>query len=74
MLREWYMEAFPSDELGEFLNEISFEDLWKFMYRGQDVHKIIGVGDSLLRERVFMEMSERFDTDYEDIYTMWLNN
>ena len=74
MLREWYMEAFPSDELGEFLNEISFEDIWKYMYRGQDVYELMGVGDSLVRERVLLEMSERFDTDYEVIYTMWINN
>ena len=74
MLREWYMKAFPTDDLGEYLNNLSFEEIYKQLYRGVDIYEVIGVWDSLVRERVFLEMSERFDMDPEVLYTMWLNN
>ena len=74
MLRDWYMETFPTDDLGEYLNNVSFEEIYKQLYRGVDIYNVIGVGDSIIRERVFLEMSERFDIDPEVLYTMWLNN
>lgn len=74
MLREWYMKAFPTDDLGEYLNNLSFEEIYKQLYRGVDIYEVIGVWDSLVRERVFLEMSERFDMEPEVLYTMWLNN
>ena len=74
MLRDWYMETFPTDDLGEYLNNVLFEEIYKQLYRGVDIYNVIGVGDSIIRERVFLEMSERFDIDPEVLYTMWLNN
>ena len=74
MLKEWYVKAFPTDDLGEYLNNISFEEIYKQLYKGIDIYEVIGVWDSLVRERVFLEMSERFDMEPEVLYTMWLNN
>ena len=44
------------------------------MSQGYDVYNILGVGDSVIRERVFEELSEILEIDYDVIYQKWLNS
>ena len=71
-IKEWYMEEYSTDELGaEINNEIAFEDL--FVALDKDVYEVLGVGDSIIRERCFEKLSEIMNVDYDYIFNKWLN-
>lgn len=69
----WYTKTFPDDELGAEINEnITFEDVLQALNQHTEIYEFIGVGDSIVRERIFGELAERADCDYDDIYYKWL--
>lgn len=71
-IREYYIENFPTDELGL---EINKEASWLALgaaIRGGCVYEYIGVHDSVIRERIFEKFSEITGLDYEYIYNEWL--
>lgn len=71
-IREYYLEMFPSDELGAEINsEATFGGLWAAI-RGGIVYEYIGVYDSIVRERCFERLSELSGHDYEYIYNEWV--
>lgn len=73
--KEWYIETFPTDELGHYLkDEPTFSGLFNLlaMGYGHDVYDYIGEGDSVIRERLFSKLSDITGMTYEDIYRMWL--
>ena len=71
-IRDWYMKNYPTDDLGPDLNRIStFEDLWNGIHLPMEIYVVIGVGDSLIRERLFSELSEIKNVDYDYIYNKW---
>jgi hypothetical protein len=41
---------------------------------GVDIYGYIGVGDSIVRERVFDALEKICGVPYEESYEMWLNN
>lgn len=43
------------------------------MNTNSDVYDRLGVGESVVRERVFAELSARIGCGYDDIYDAWLN-
>ena len=72
-IKEFYCEAFPTDELGVGINpRANFESLW-IVIRGGLFYEYIGVFDSIIRERIFEKFSELTGHDYETIYQEWLN-
>jgi len=72
-IKEFYLEAYPTDELGVEINkEANFGMLWAAI-RGGCVYEYIGVFDSIVRERVFEKFSEITGHDYDYIYQEWLN-
>lgn len=71
-LKEWYTKEFPTDDLGNELARISFEEIYNGMNRGIDVYDLLGVGDSVIRERVFDQLSKIYNCSYDDIYNLWL--
>ena len=72
-IRNYYVNEFPSDELGVEINsEANFESLW-LAIRGDMVYEYIGVSDSVIRERIFEKFSELTGHDYDYIYQQWLN-
>lgn len=74
-VRDWYMKTFPTDELGAEIDpDITFDGALSVVDKGPAFYDGLGVRDSLVRERVFMELSERYDIDYGDIYESWLNS
>ena len=72
-IKEWYMENYTTDDLGQEINEkATFEDLFKALKNNTDIYDLIGVGDSVIRERLFKELASIKGIKYNDIYNMWL--
>ena len=74
-IKKWYISTYPSDDLGYELTEYgTFYDLYDGIIHGYDIYGFLGVSDSLVRERVFLELSNIYDTSYAAIYETWINN
>lgn len=71
-IRDWYIRAFPSDELGYRINPLAtFAGAVKCMADGGDIYKYLGVGDSLVRENVFSKIAAITGVDYDAVYDLW---
>ena len=75
-VKEFYLKNYPSDELGNEINkDATFVGLlWMLQTKPRDVYDFLGVFDSIVRERVFEELSNQLRLSYTTIYEMWLNN
>ena len=74
-LKDWYIKNYPTDDLGaEMYDDASFEDLWKGILEGEDVYEIMGVGDSIVRERLFEHLAKLQGVEYGHIYDIWLES
>jgi hypothetical protein len=74
LVKDWYIDKYTTDELGnEITDGLTFDDVYSALERGDDIYKVIGVNDSIVRERIFYELSRRRNVDYDVIYDMWLN-
>ena len=74
-IREYYLTNFPTDELGAEINpESTFDGLVRVLNNYEDVYEYIGVSDSLIRERVFWNLSKITNTEYSVIYDLWLES
>jgi len=74
-IKDFYTETYPTDDLGEQLNDdVTFKDLWNGLHGNKNVYDIMGVGDSVIRERLFEELSEITGVDYKYIYDLWLKS
>jgi hypothetical protein len=72
-IREYYLQNFPTDELGTEINpSATFEGLAETLNNYQDVYDYIGACDSLIRERVFWQLSLLHNTEYSVIYDLWM--
>jgi len=73
-IREFYLENYPTDELGVSLNVTpTFAGLLNQLIVGGDVYQYIGVSDSLVRERLFEKLAEELETSYDYVYDLWIN-
>lgn len=71
-IKEFYLNQYPTDEMGVELNEnTTFVGLLKCLYEGNDVYAYFGVGDSLVRERLFEELANQLQTSYDYVYDLW---
>ena len=69
-IKDWYKETYPTDDLGDEISDtVTFEEIAKQPNR---VYELLNVADSLIRERVFQEISSRGKIPYDDIYKNWL--
>lgn len=74
-IREWYLSAYPEDELGNEINpNATFNDVFEWLDNYKDIYELIGVHDSLVRERIFSALSEVMNCDYDYIYDQWLKS
>lgn len=74
-LKSYYMEKYPTDELGAELDEHStFRTLAVALAHHQDVDEAIGVGDSVIRERLFQHLADLEGVDYGVVYDLWLES
>ena len=72
-VRDWYMSAYPEDGLGAGIDpSLTFDDALAAVPSGGGFYDVLGVGDSLVRERVFRELADRGDIDYGTIYDSWI--
>ncbi len=72
-IREFYLEMYPSDDLGVEINEnATFDGLFRVLDTYGDVYEYIGVGDSLIRERLFERLSEIMGVSYNEVYDQWM--
>ena len=72
-IKKWYVETYPSDELGAFLSDnVSFLSLYHAITNSIDVYNLLNVSDSLTRERVFLKLSQLLNIEYETIYELWI--
>ena len=72
-IREFYLANYPSDDLGLELNETpTFAGLLNQLIVGGDVYRYIGVGDSVIRERLFERLAEELNVKYDYVYNLWL--
>lgn len=72
-IKEFYLNTYPTDELGTELNEnVTFAGLITELFGEGDVYKYIGVSDSLVRERLFEELSKQLNKSYDFVYSLWL--
>jgi hypothetical protein len=70
-IKKWYCSFFPTDELGEEISEeATFEGV---QINLGIVYDYLNVHDSIVRERVFEELSSRLGVPYKYIYDKWLN-
>lgn len=76
LVRDWYKEKFPQDDWGgEQLNRgITFQDVFECLQVGYDVYALLGGVDSIIRERVFEQLSTLMDVSYDVVYYQWLNH
>ncbi len=69
----WYAAEFSDDEMkDEIYTGVSFQKL-NDMLSSNDLYSIIGVDDTVVRERCFSKLAELMQVDYSVIYKKWLN-
>ena len=74
-VREWYIKHYASDELGkEIKADLTFNDVYEALNKYEDIYDTLGVGDSIIRERVFDKLARLLDKDYDYIYDLWLSS
>ena len=73
-IKEWYIQEYPTDEVGETLNEEStFKDLYEALDNYEDIYDILGgEADSIVRERCFEKLAEIMQVGYDYIYEQWI--
>jgi hypothetical protein len=72
-IREFYLENYPTDDLGLELNETpTFAGLLNQLIVGGDVYRYIGVADSVIRERLFERLANELEVGYDYVYDLWL--
>lgn len=73
LVRDWYMRAYPEDELGdEISHDLTFGDALSAVRLGPGFYDATGVADSVVRERVFQELACRLGADYDEVYDLWI--
>ena len=73
-IREFYVNNYPSDEMGKSINpEATFDGLVQTLSKCQDVYEYMNVYDSIIRERCFEKLSLILNCEYDVIYQRWLS-
>lgn len=74
-IRKYYLETFPNDSEGKRINPKStFRGLLRALNNNINAYEYIGVGDSIVRERVFGKLADIMEVDYDEIYQKWLSS
>lgn len=70
---EWYKNTFTTDSLAININtKLTFYDIFEGLVNRRDFYNMIGISDSLIRERIFRGLAELMSVDYDIIYYLWL--
>lgn len=72
-VKDWYIQAFPNDQLGEEINnEVTFKQLYEMLLVGEEIYNHTA-NDSVVRKRIFKKLAEVYNTTLETIYDHWYN-
>lgn len=72
-IQDIYRQHYPQDKEGLFINnEANLLDLADAIVKDIDVFSVILFRDSIVRERLFVELSNMLDVNYNVIYDTWL--
>jgi hypothetical protein len=72
-IKEFYLNNYPTDELGIELNEnVTFSGLLNELFQSGDIYRYLNVWDSLVRERLFTKLSEDLYQSSDYVYNLWL--
>lgn len=73
-IKTWYHYEYVSDEAYTDINDdVTFQDVFVALDNYQDVYKLLGLNcDSVIRERVFLELARLMHVKYDYIYAQWL--
>lgn len=73
-VKDNYVQDFPTDDLGKEINEnLNYLQVLNGLLSGDDIYEMMGVEDSLIRERVLRMLAYLMEMDYQIIYYLWLN-
>lgn len=71
-VKKWYHECYPDDSLWKEIDpRVSFGDILQMMQEKKNIYPRIA-DDSVIRERVFWEIADLLHTDYDTVFTLWL--
>lgn len=74
-VKEWYLNSFDVDNLGSEISEnVTFGDVMRCLEEHNDFYECIGVGDSVIRERVFEKLAEILNVEPITVYYQWLKD
>ena len=75
-VNDWYCEVYFTDELGkEIPRSLTFHEVYEGLKNKIDIYQMLGpAADSLIRERIFKELSVRQGVEYDTIYDLWLDS
>ena len=74
LVKEFYAKTYPTDDMVEDIVEsVTFQEVYDSLRLGEDIYKTIGASDSLVRERVFLDLANKKQVEYSAIYDLWLN-
>lgn len=67
-----YKKMYSSDDLADEIDpKLTFKQAYDRMSKGECIYDIIGIGDSVIRERIFAILAEMYGVTYDTIYNLW---
>jgi len=70
-VKAYYADSFGKDELNSEIKEVTFLDLYRALKNKQDVYDLIGVRDSVVRERLFAELARILNQPIAYVNNIW---
>lgn len=72
---EWCQKEYAYDLYSYLINQsVTFRDVLIALDERKDVYKLLEVGDSTIRERIFNKLAKIMGIDYNDIYDKWVKS
>ena len=70
-IKDFYLRTYPTDDLGvEIDPNMTFERLILKAAKGKDIYDLIGVGDSVIRERLYSKIADEMNVEYVFVYNL----
>ena len=68
----WYTKTYPKDDLGYRVNAlITFKDVLDCLDNYKPLYPLLGIADSIIRERIFTRLAQIEHCTYNEIYKRW---
>ena len=69
-IKSWYANKYPNDDMGqEIKDDVTFTDVKKALKDHENIYDVLGVDDSVIRERVFNFMNQ---FEAQDMHNVWV--